>query len=129
MNATLEVDALSALAVLFLQAFAMENESALLAFIFFLLRNSQAALSTAIERPTALLALEADEYRLSLVAEAGAVVVVLANGALDEVIEVVPLIAFLANTQLFLDLPAVEVDALLVGLDYVVDLRQNALGG
>jgi hypothetical protein len=50
MDATLEVDALSALVVLFLQAFAMENESVLL-------RNSPAALFTAIERPTALLVL------------------------------------------------------------------------
>jgi hypothetical protein len=55
------------------------------------------------------------------------VVVVLSNRALNEVIAVVPLIDFFANTQRFLYLAAVEVDALLIGLDYVGDLRQNAI--
>ena len=54
-------------------------------------------------------------------------IVILANSALHDAINFVPLITNLADSQFFLQLSVVKADFFLVFLDYVVNFRQNDL--
>jgi hypothetical protein len=56
------------------------------------------------------------------------VIIILADGALDDGGDAVPLVANLADSQLFLELSIIKADFSLVLLDYVMELGQNDAG-
>jgi hypothetical protein len=94
---------------------------------FLLCRDSLLAFPTIFKRSLALEAGLAYESFLLQYFEAGDMIVILADVALYDGGEVVPLVTDLADSQFFLQLPVVKADSASILLDYLMQLGQNDL--
>jgi hypothetical protein len=113
----LDVLAFSAFAHLIPQTTAVEYGLALIAYFSFFLRHALIALPAPVNHFPTTLALPTDEVAPPLLAYALIVIVILTNAALQYGFNLVPLVTYLANSQLFLQFAIIKAYLGLVSLD------------